>query len=139
LEAPACPLVKERTEQLGKDDPVGLWKPPGVLRLLTFPPPRKFLQLPGLFVILSERDVTFRQIFTDGRSLPSDPYPSWNGYSVGRWVDDTLVVETIGLRDGTWLDRTGSPLTDAARITERYRRVSVGLLLIDVTVDDPKA
>jgi len=67
------------------------------------------------------------------------PEPTWNGYSVGRWEDGALVVETVGLRDGTWLDRLGNPLTDAARITERYRRVSFGRLEIEVTIDDPKA
>ena len=109
------------------------------MRILTFPPPRKLLQLPGLVVILSERDVTFRQIFTDGRPLPKDPEPSWNGYSIGRWVRDTFVVETIGLHDGIWLDRRGSPMTDAARITEKFRRVNYGRLEIEVTVDDAKA
>jgi hypothetical protein len=132
-------LVKQRSDDLGKDDPVGLCRPAGALRLLTFPPPRKFVQLPGLLLILSERDVTFRQIFTDGRPLPTDPEPSWNGYSIGRWDADTLVVETTGLRDGTWLDRRGSPLTDGARVTERYRRVNFGRLEIAVSVDDPKA
>jgi len=110
-----------------------------VLRLLTFPPPGKLLQLPGLVVILTERDVTFRQIFTDGRPLPEDPEPSFNGYSTGRWVRDTLVVETVGLRDGIWIDRIGSPMTDAARITERFHRVNYGRLDIEVTVNDPKA
>jgi hypothetical protein len=71
--------------------------------------------------------------------LPKDPTPSWNGYSTGKWDGDTLVVETNGLRDGTWLDRNGSPMTDAARITEKFRRANYGLLEIDVTVDDPKA
>jgi hypothetical protein len=135
----AAALVKERSEQLGRDDPVTWCRPAGALRLLTFPPPRKFLQLPGLMVILSERDVTYRQIFTDGRPLPKDPEPSWNGYSTGKWVKDTLVVETNGLRDGIWLDRNGSPMTDAARITEKFRRVNYGRLEIEVTVDDPKA
>jgi len=135
----AAALVKERTALSGRDDPVAWCKPAGALRLLTFPPPRKLLQLPGLVVILSERDVTFRQIFTDGRPLPTDPEPSFNGYSTGRWVKDTLIVETIGLRDGLWIDRAGSPLTDAARITEKFRRVNVGRLAIEVTVDDPKA
>jgi hypothetical protein len=135
----AAALVKERSAQLGKDDPVAWCKPAGALRLLTYPPPRKVLQLPGLVVILSERDVTFRQIFTDGRPLPKDPEPSWNGYSTGRWVKDTLVVETNGLRDGIWLDRRGSPMTDAARITEKFRRVNYGRLEVEVTVDDPKA
>jgi len=135
----AAALVKERSALSGRDDPVAWCKPAGALRLLTFPPPRKLLQLPGLVVILSERDVTFRQIFTDGRPLPKDPEPSWNGYSIGRWVKDTLVVETIGLHDGIWLDRRGSPMTDAARITEKFRRVNYGRLEIEVTVDDAKA
>jgi hypothetical protein len=135
----AAALVKERTAQLGKDDPVGLCRPGGALRFLTFPPFRKFIQLPGLFLILSERDVTYRQIFTDGRQLPDDPSPTWNGYSVGDWEGDTLVVRTNGLRDGTWLDRNGSPMTDAARVTERFRRVNYGRLEVAVTVDDPKA
>ena len=134
----AATLVKERTEQLGKDDPVGLCRPGGALRILTFPPFRKFLQMPGLFVILSERDVTYRQIFMDGRPLPDDPTPTFNGYSVGRWDGDTLVVTSNGFREGTWLDRNGSPMSDAAKLTERYRRVNYGRLEIDVTLDDPK-
>ena len=135
----AAALVKERTAALGKDDPVAFCRPGGALRILTFPPPRKIVELPGLVVILSERDVTFRQIFTDGRPLPKEPEPTWNGYSVGHWDGDTLVVETNGLHDDTWLDRNGSPLTSAARITERYRRTSYGRLDIEVTIDDPKA
>ena len=109
------------------------------MRILTFPPPRKILQLPGEVVILSERDVTFRQLFTDGRPLPEDPNPTWNGYSVGKWEAGALVVETIGLRNDTWLDRNGSPMTAMAKITERYRRVSFGHLQVEVTVDDPQA
>ena len=93
---------------------------------------------PGLFVILSERDVTFRQIFTDGRLLPADPTPTWNGHRRGTGKGG-VGCKTIGLRDGTWLDRAGSPMTDAARMTERFRRVSFGRLEIDATIDDPKA
>jgi hypothetical protein len=65
--------------------------------------------------------------------------PSWNGYSAGKWEGDTLVVETNGLRDDTWLDRKGSPMTDAATLTERFRRVNYGRVEVDVTVNDPKA
>jgi len=135
----AAALVKERTAQLGKDDPVGFCKPGGAVRILTYPPYRKFLQMPGLFVILSERDVTYRQVFVDGRPLPVDPAPTFNGYSVGSWDGDALVVRTIGFRDGTWLDRNGSPMTEAAKMTERFRRVNYGRLEIDLTFDDPKA
>ena len=91
----------------------------------------KIVQLPGLMVIMSERDVTFRQIFTDGRALPKDPQPSFNGYSSGHWDGDTLVVQTIGFRDGMWLDRSGSPMTDSAKLTERFRRVNFGNLEIE--------
>jgi len=75
----------------------------------------------------------------DGRPLPEDPTPTFNGYSIGRWDGDTLVVETNGLRDGMWLDRNGSPVTDAARLVERFRRVNYGLVEIALTIDDPKA
>jgi hypothetical protein len=98
------------------------------------------VQTPGLLLILYEGNSGVRQIFTDGRPLPdNDPQPWWYGYSRGRWEGDTLVVETTGLRDGGWLDIWGSPLTDAAKITERFRRLSYGVLKIDVTIDDPKA
>jgi hypothetical protein len=135
----AAELVKQRSADLGRDDPVARCLPAGAVRILTFPPPRKIIQTPGEIVILSERDVTFRQIFTDGRPMPVDPSPSWNGFSTGKWEGDTLVVETNGLRDGAWLDRNGSPMTDAAKMTERFRRVNYGRLEIELTVADPKA
>jgi len=135
----AAALVKERMAAFAKDDPIGLCRPGGLFRFHTFPPPRKVIQLPDLLVILSERDVTYRQIFVDGRALPADPDPTWNGYSAGRWDGDALVVESIGFRDDTWIDRNGSPLTSAARVTERFRRPDFGHLQIDVTVNDPKA
>jgi hypothetical protein len=135
----AAAAVKQRMLENGKDDPTSYCLPLGTPRLLVDPEFRKIVQAPGLLVILTERNASYRQIFTDGRPLPEDPQPSWNGYSAGKWEGDTLVVETIGLRDGMWLDRKGSPLTDAARITERFRRVNYGNLEIDVTVNDPKA
>jgi hypothetical protein len=135
----AAALVKQRQADNAKDDPIGLCRPGGLFRFHTYPPPRKVVQLPNLVLILSERDVTYRQIFLDGRALPIDPEPTWNGYSVGRWDGDALVVESNGFRDDTWIDRNGSPLTSAARVTERFRRPDVGHLLIEVTVTDPKA
>jgi hypothetical protein len=80
-----------------------------------------------------------RQIFTDGRPLPCDPNPSWNGCSIGRGEGDVLIVTSAGFRDGIWLDRNGSPLRDAATITERFCRLNFGKLEIEITVDDPKA
>ena len=136
----AAALVSERSVQNGKDDPTSHCFPGGIVRLHTYPTFNKIIQTPGLIVILSEREVTYRQIFMDGRSLPVDPLPTWKGYSVGHWDGDTLVVESNGFRnDGIWLDRKGSPLTDAATIIERFRRVSYGRMEVQVTVNDPKA
>lgn len=136
----AAALVKERTEQKGKDDPTSNCLPGGIVRLHTYPTFNKIVQTPRLLVILSEREVTYRQIFIDGRPLPTDPLPTWKGYSVGRWEGDTLVVESTGFRsEDIWLDRKGSPLTDAARITERIRRVNFGRMETQVTINDPKA
>jgi len=130
---------KARMEQNGKDDPSTHCLPRGVVKSHTSPLFRKIVQVPGLVVILSEANASYRQIFTDGRPLPEIEQPSFNGYSSGRWDGDTLVVQTIGFKDGLWLDRSGSPMTDAAKMTERFKRVSYGKLEIEVTVDDPKA
>ncbi len=135
----ALALMKARKEQLGKDDQETRCLPSGVPRLNVHPTLRKYLQSPGLLIVLSERNTTFRQIFTDGRPLPVDPQPTWNGYSSAKWEGDTLVVQTNGLRDEQWLDRNGSPLTDAAKVTERFHRINYGNMEIEVTIDDPKA
>jgi hypothetical protein len=132
-------LRNTREAANSKDNPDVRCMPLGLLQMLTHPMARRVQQSPGYIAILYERNSEFRQIFTDGRPLPVDPQPSWNGYSTGRWDGDTLVVETNGLRDGLWADYDGSPTTEAAKVTERYRRVNYGNLEIDVTVDDPKA
>jgi hypothetical protein len=135
----AAELVKRRVSNTRKDDPNSRCLPTGIVRMHTTPLYRKIVQTPGLLVILNERMATYRQIFTDGRPLPVDPQPSWTGYSSGTWEGDTLVVQTNGIRDDLWLDAKGSPLTEAARLTERFRRVTFGKLEIQITVDDPKA
>jgi hypothetical protein len=135
----AAEIRKTRTEQNGKDDPVSRCLPGGIVKLHTTPQLRKIIQIPGLLVTLNEMDATFRQIFLDGRPLPQVDITSFKGYSSGKWEGDTLVVESAGFPDGIWLDRNGSPLTDAARITERFRRVNYGRMEIEITVDDPKA
>ena len=135
----ALELAKARTAALRKDDPLSHCLPIGILELQTIPMIRKIVQVPGLIVSLSEYNASYRQIFTDGRPAPVDPQPSWNGYSTGKWEGDTLVVQTTGFRDGIWLDTFGDPITDAAKVTERIRRVNFGRLEVEVTVDDPKA
>lgn len=99
---------------------------------------RRILQTPALIAVLNP-DLTYRQIFLDGRTLETDPFPIWMGYSVGRWEDDTLVVESFGFNDRTWLNNTGFPHTERLRMTERYRRSDVGHLSVDVTFSDPAA
>ena len=135
----AAELVKARMEQNGKDDPSTYCKPIGIVKSHTIPLFRKIIQVPGLFVVLSETNAAYRQIFTDGRPLPPIDQPAYGGYSTGKWDGDTLVVETAGFKDGLWLDRNGSPMTGAARVTERLRRVNFGKMEIEITVNDPKA
>jgi hypothetical protein len=137
----AAELKKQRMSVQQKDNPDALCLPMGFMQFHTHGQPRKVIQTPGLIAIMYEANYGLRYIFTDGRALPpqGDPQPWWYGYSVGRWDGDTLVVETNNLRDDGWLDVRGSPYTDQAKITERFRRVSFGKLEIDITIDDPKA
>jgi hypothetical protein len=135
----AAEIARKRAADFGKDNPDARCLPLGVLQMMAHPLPKKILHTAGVLVILHERNMEFRQIFTDGRPLPVDPNPSWSGYSTGRWEKDTLVVRTSGFRDGLWADFGGSPLTDRASIIERFRRPSYGRLEVEVTVDDPGA
>jgi hypothetical protein len=135
----AAALRNQRAADRSKDNPDVQCMPLGILQMNTHPFERRFVQAPGYLAILHERDMEYRQIFTDGRPLPEDPQPSWNGYSTGKWTGDTLVVETVGFREGLWADYDGSPLTSAAKIIERFRRPSFGSLEIEMTVDDSKA
>lgn len=136
----ALELRKKRQEQNSKDNPDAHCLPMGFMQFHMHPQPRKIIQTPGLILIIYEANNGQRQIFLDGRGLPGpNAQPWWYGYSIGKWDGDTLVVETTGLRDGGWLDIIGSSQTDAARVTERFRRVNYGSLEVEVTVDDPKA
>ncbi|HEX4278669.1 MAG TPA: hypothetical protein VHZ74_25110, partial [Bryobacteraceae bacterium] len=135
----AAAILKERTAQNGKDDPTSRCLPGSPVQMHTSPFLRKIIQTPDVLVLMSENSAIYRQIFTDNRPLPEDPWPYWFGYSSGKWEGDTLVVHTNGFRDGLWLDRNGTPMTDAAKMTERFRRPSYGRLEIEITIDDPKA
>ena len=134
----AAQQVKYQTEQNSKDDPHARCLPDTFVRLYGLPHMQKFVQVPGLLMMIYELNAGYRQVFTDGRPLPADPQPSWNGYSSGQWEGDRLVVDSIGFRDGLWLDILGSPLTDAATVRERIRRPDYGHLDIEVSVDDSK-
>jgi len=129
-------LVRQRAENLQKDHMSVQCLPWGP-SYSNSARKAKIVQTPGLMLMLDE-DLTYRQIFTDGRALETEPNPSWMGYSVGRWEGDTLVVDSFGYNDRTWLDRDGHPHSEALRITERYRRRDFGHMEIEITLKDPK-
>lgn len=134
-------LREERVANNNKDNPDAHCLPMGLMQFHTHPQPRKIVQTPNLIVIMYEANYGLRQIFMDGRPLPkvNDVDPWWYGYSVGHWEGDTLVVETVGFRDDVWLDVEGSPLTNSGKMIERFRRPDFGHLVMDITVEDPKA
>ncbi|HTD45503.1 MAG TPA: hypothetical protein VK687_15040 [Bryobacteraceae bacterium] len=101
--------------------------------------PVKIVQSPGLIVMLYESEDGHRQIYTDGRTLPKEvAQPAWLGYSVGKWERDTLVVETAGFNDKSWLDVIGHPHSEALRVVERYHRRDFGHMDLEMTFDDPQ-
>ena len=129
-------MVKQRTADDAKDDPHVRCLPDTSIRWYALPHIVKMIQTPGLIVMLAE-DLEYRQIFLDGRELPKDPNPAWMGYSVGHWDGDTLVVESTGYNERTWLEN-GYPHTESLRLTERIRRTDFGHLVIESTWSDPK-
>jgi hypothetical protein len=131
----AIAIRKER--QAHELDPHVKCLPSSFPRMFTLPHITKFVQTAKLLMLANEFNASYRQIFLDGRPLPVDPQPSWNGYSTGHWEGSTLVVESNGFRDDLWMDMAGTPLTSAGHVTERFRRPSFGTLEIDATVTDP--
>ena len=138
----AADLVKRRMADNSKDNPDAHCLPMGIAQLNAHLYPRKIIQTPKEVLLIYEASgTTVREVFLDGRPLPKkdDVEPWYNGYSVGRWDGDTLVIETTGFMDDGWLDVRGSPLTNAAKITERFRRPKFGTLELEETIDDSKA
>lgn len=133
------PIVAERTANLAIDDPHIRCLPDNFLRAYGLPHLLKFVHTPDLLVVLNEMNAGYRQVFTDARPLPDDPSPSWQGYSSAQWSGDTLVIDTIGIRNDTWIDWHGSVLTESAKVREEISRPDYGHLDIKVTVDDPEA
>ena len=132
-------LRLQRVQDFRKDSPLARCLPVSV-PFLNFRGLSRIVQTPGLIVILHESpNSPHRTIFTDGREFPKDPNPTWLGYSVGHWEQDTLVVDSAGFNDRGWLDVGGHPQTETLRITERFRRRDVGHLEYEMTLDDPKA
>jgi hypothetical protein len=137
---PAMQKVYEaRRLSAGRGDPEKLCLPNGVVRVE--PLPYKIVQTPKLVVVLSEGNThSYRRIFTDGRPHNLDLEPNtWNGDSIGHWEGDSLVVDTVGFNDNTWLDSTGKPHSEALHVIERYRRTDPNHLEIGYTLEDPQA
>jgi hypothetical protein len=135
----AADLFKQRLQNEGKDSPAARCQPTGMPEINAVPLPYKIVQTPRLIMILYEESTVFRQIFLDGRAPVKNPEPRWMGYSRGWWEGETLVVDTVGFNDRSWLDAMGHPHSDALHVIERFRRPVAGHLEIEVTIDDPKA
>ena len=133
-------LYQKRLEDLGRDYPPLHCLPVGPVQTLgeTY----RIMQSPTVVALLFNSILNvgddYRQIFLDGRELPRDPNPTWHGYSVGRWEGDTLVIDTAGFNDRSWLDRAGHPHSERLHMTERLRRIDFGHLQVQVTFDDPE-
>jgi hypothetical protein len=125
---------------IGKEnDPTLKCDPDGFPKILNSPEPFEIVIAARRMFMFFEKDHIWREIWLDGRALPKDPDPTWNGTSVGHWEGNTLVVESNGFNDGTWLDYQGDPHSDQMHLTERYTKISPDTMTIDVTVNDPKA
>ena len=141
-EEPLTALGAEMLKQHGAAGPYGNPSmnclPDGVPHADLLPEPFKIIQTPGELLMLYEVETIFRQVFTDGRKQPADPAPSWLGYSVGRWDGDTLVIDTKGFNDRSWLDARGHGHSEEMRVEERFQRRDFGHLDVAVTLEDPK-
>ena len=122
------------------NDPILKCFPPGIPRAyLVRSEPIEIANIPGRVLMIFEYDHFVRNIYTDGRQHPKDLNPTWMGDSIGKWEGDTLVVDSVGFNDKTWLDNDGHPHTEDLHVIERIRRVSHDTLTIDTTIEDPKA
>src|SRR5262245_40184569 len=139
LNASAKTIYDERIDNNGKDHPGARCLPSGIPEKLNIPDGLKLVQTPDLLIFLHESRTIYRQVFTDGRSLPKNAQTTWMGYSMERWEGDTLVVKTSGHNGNTWLDMRGLPGTESLRVIERYNRPNIGRMNIDVTIEDPSA
>jgi hypothetical protein len=129
-----------KTTAQQSNDPVYGCFPPGLPRIYLHPKPIEIVQLPDEVIMMFEYDRIVRHIYIDGR--PHDEFldpPLWMGDSIGKWEGDTLVIDTIGFNDKTWLDRAGHPHSDALHVVERMRRLNHETLSDDITIEDPKA
>jgi len=132
-------LYNARLAKNGQGVPSERCLPHSIPKTYLIAEPTKIVQTPALIAILHEEFNNYRQVFTDGRQFPANLDRRWMGHSTGKWEGDTLIVDTRGFVDETWLDFGGHPATDALHVVERYRRRDFGHMDIQFTFDDPKA
>jgi hypothetical protein len=120
-------------------DPIERCFPPGVPRIMLQPFPWEIVQAKDRVLLIFEYQALTRQIFMDGRGHPKDLDQTYMGHSIGKYEGDTLVIDTIGFNDKTWLDPMGLPHSDALHVIERLRRTDHDTLQVDYTIDDTKA
>ena len=131
--------AKFKSVDLTTDDPNLDCLPEGMPRVMFIPLPMEIIQLPGRVIMIQEAWNQLRRIYTDGRKHPKDLDPTFAGHSIGKFEGDTLVVDTVGINEKTWLDHVGLPHSDALHVVERIRRIDHNTLQDDFTIDDPKA
>ena len=137
---PAASAIFRERRASGLRGPAALCLPRGLPgEMLARETPFKIVQTSGQIVMLFAQSLHFRQIFTDGRAFPDERAPAWFGYSTGTWENDTLVVQTLGVTEQTWLDEGGHPHGPDMRLTERFRRISASRLDVQLTIDDPQS
>jgi hypothetical protein len=133
-------LYRKRVAEFSRDSPHSRCLPEGPHQIFGTGGPDhslyRIMQSPNIVGILFEGG-GFRQVFLDGRPLPKDPSPTWNGYSIGHWDGDTLIIESNGFNDISWLDEAGHPHSEKLHVTERFRRIDFGHMLFEITFDDP--
>jgi hypothetical protein len=135
----AADLLRQRMENNSKDYP-GAYCLPANAAPITRAFPYKFVQTRSVIVVLHESDTPgVRQIFLDGRGHPREMNPTWQGHSIGHWEGDTLVVDTAGYNDRSWLSLSGIPHTEKLHTMERIRRPDLGHLEVEITMEDTDA
>ncbi len=135
---PAAAEILRKHSEPGTVNPTLICLPDGVPHADLLPEPFKMVQTPTEILVLYEVETIFRQIHIDGRKQVTDPQPTWMGYSVGTWDGDTLVVDTLGFNDLSWLDARGHGHSAAMRVEERFHRRDYGHMEVGLTVEDPK-
>ena len=120
-------------------DPTQRCIPPGIPRTMLQPFPWEIVQARDRVIMIFEYQSLVRQIFMDGREHPKDLEPTYMGHAIGKMEGDTLVVDTVGFNDKTWLDPKGLPHSEALHVVERIRRVDHDTLNVGYTIDDPKS